>query len=48
MTLRLSDKQTEALPQKAEAEHRSTQQVALATVDACSPKRPRCAANRFR
>ena len=35
MTLRLSDEQTEALPQKAEAEHRSTQQVALATVDAC-------------
>lgn len=34
MTLRLSDEQTEALRQKAEAEHRSMQQVALAAIDA--------------
>jgi hypothetical protein len=34
MTLRLSDEQAEALRQKAEAEHRSMQQVALAAIDA--------------
>ena len=34
MTLRLSDEQTEALRQKAEAEHRSMQQVAQAAIDA--------------
>jgi hypothetical protein len=34
MTLRLSDAQTEALRRKAEAEHRSMQQVAVAAIDA--------------
>jgi hypothetical protein len=34
MTLRLSDEQTEALRRKAEDEHRSMQQVALAAIDA--------------
>jgi hypothetical protein len=34
MTLRLSDDQAEALRRKAEAEHRSMQQVALAAIDA--------------
>jgi uncharacterized protein (DUF1778 family) len=34
MTLRLSDEQTELLRRKAEAEHRSMQQVALAAIDA--------------
>jgi hypothetical protein len=34
MTLRLDDNQTEALRRKAEAEHRSMQQVALAAIDA--------------
>jgi hypothetical protein len=34
MTLRLDDVQTEALRRKAEAEHRSMQQVALAAIDA--------------
>jgi hypothetical protein len=34
MTLRLSDEQAEALRQKADAEHRSMQQVALAAIDA--------------
>jgi hypothetical protein len=34
MTLRLSDEQTEGLRRKAEAEHRSMQQVALAAIDA--------------
>jgi hypothetical protein len=34
MTLRLSDEQTEALRQKAAAEHRSMQQVALSAIDA--------------
>lgn len=34
MTLRLDDTQTEALRRKAEAEHRSMQQVALAAIDA--------------
>ena len=34
MTLRLSDEQTQALRRKAEAEHRSMQQVALAAIDA--------------
>lgn len=34
MTLRLSEEQTEALRQKAEAEHRSMQQVAQAAIDA--------------
>jgi hypothetical protein len=34
MTLRLSDEQTEALRRKAEAEHRSMQQVALAAIEA--------------
>ena len=34
MTLRLSDEQTEQLRRKAEAEHRSMQQVALAAIDA--------------
>jgi hypothetical protein len=34
MTLRLSDEQTEALRRRAEAEHRSMQQVALAAIDA--------------
>jgi hypothetical protein len=34
MTLRLDDAQTEALRRKAEAEHRSMQQVALAAIDA--------------
>jgi hypothetical protein len=34
MTLRLSDEQTEALRRKADAEHRSMQQVALAAIDA--------------
>ncbi len=34
MTLRLSDEQTEALRRKAEAEHRSMQQVARAAIDA--------------
>jgi hypothetical protein len=33
MTLRLSDEQTEALRRKAEAEHRSMQQVAQAAID---------------
>jgi hypothetical protein len=33
MTLRLSEEQTEALRRKAEAEHRSMQQVALAAID---------------
>lgn len=33
MTLRLSDDQTEALRRKAEAEHRSMQQVALTAID---------------
>jgi hypothetical protein len=35
MTLRLSEEQTEALRRKAEAEHRSMQQVAQAAIDAC-------------
>lgn len=34
MTLRLSEEQTEALRRKAEAEHRSMQQVARAAIDA--------------
>ena len=34
MTLRLNDEQTEALRRKAEAEHRSMQQVAQAAIDA--------------
>jgi hypothetical protein len=34
MTLRLTDAQTEALRHRAEAEHRSMQQVALAAIDA--------------
>lgn len=34
MTLRLSDEQTEALRRKAQAEHRSMQQVAQAAIDA--------------
>jgi hypothetical protein len=34
MTLRLNDEQTEALRRKAEAEHRSMQQVALTAIDA--------------
>lgn len=34
MTLRLNDEQTAALRRKAEAEHRSMQQVALAAIDA--------------
>jgi hypothetical protein len=34
MTLRLSDEQLEALRQKAAAEHRSMQQVALTAIDA--------------
>ena len=34
MTLRLSDEQTEQLRRKAESEHRSMQQVALAAIDA--------------
>jgi len=34
MTLRLSDAQAEALRRKAEAEHRSMQQVAVAAIDA--------------
>ncbi len=34
MTLRLSDEQTEALRRRAEVEHRSMQQVALAAIDA--------------
>jgi hypothetical protein len=34
MTLRLSDEQADALRRKAEAEHRSIQQVALAAIDA--------------
>jgi hypothetical protein len=34
MTLRLTAEQTEALRRKAEAEHRSMQQVALAAIDA--------------
>lgn len=34
MTLRLSEEQTEQLRHKAEAEHRSMQQVALAAIDA--------------
>jgi hypothetical protein len=34
MTLRLSDEQAEALRRKAETEHRSMQQVALAAIDA--------------
>jgi hypothetical protein len=34
MTLRLSDEQTEALRRRAETEHRSMQQVALAAIDA--------------
>jgi predicted transcriptional regulator len=45
MTLRLDDAQTEALRRKAEAEHRSMQQVALAAIDAYvhqpSPQRRR-------
>lgn len=34
MTLRLSDEQTEALRQRAKAEQRSMQEVALAAIDA--------------
>jgi hypothetical protein len=34
MTLRLTDAQTEALRRRAEAEHRSIQQVARAAIDA--------------
>ena len=34
MTLRLNDEQTAALRRKAESEHRSMQQVALAAIDA--------------
>jgi hypothetical protein len=34
MTLRLTDEQTEALRRRAEAEHRSMQQIALAAIDA--------------
>lgn len=34
MTLRLSDEQAEALRQRAEVEHRSMQQVALAAIEA--------------
>jgi hypothetical protein len=34
MTLRLSDDQAEALRRRAEVEHRSMQQVALAAIDA--------------
>lgn len=34
MTLRLTDEQAEALRRRAEAEHRSMQQVALAAIDA--------------
>jgi hypothetical protein len=34
MTLRLNDEQAEALRRKADAEHRSMQQVALAAIDA--------------
>jgi hypothetical protein len=34
MTLRLSDAQAEALRRRAEAEHRTMQQVALAAIDA--------------
>jgi hypothetical protein len=34
MTLRLNDDQAEALRRRAEAEHRSMQQVALAAIDA--------------
>ena len=34
MTLRLNDEQTEALRRKAEAEHRSMQQVAQAAIEA--------------
>jgi hypothetical protein len=34
MTLRLTDAQTEALRRRAEAEHRSMQEVALAAIDA--------------
>jgi hypothetical protein len=34
MTLRLSDEQADALRRKAEAEHRSMQQVALTAIDA--------------
>jgi hypothetical protein len=34
MTLRLTDEQTEALRRRADAEHRSMQQVALAAIDA--------------
>ncbi len=34
MTLRLDDRQTEALRRKAAAEHRSMQQVALAAIEA--------------
>ncbi|MGQ4616991.1 hypothetical protein [Nocardia sp. R7R-8] len=33
MTLRLTDEQTEALRRRAEVEHRSMQQVALAAID---------------
>ncbi|HEY2578572.1 MAG TPA: hypothetical protein VGI74_19900 [Streptosporangiaceae bacterium] len=34
MTLRLTDEQADALRRRAEAEHRSMQQVALAAIDA--------------
>jgi hypothetical protein len=34
MTLRLSEEQTEALRRKADAEHRSMQQVAVSAIDA--------------
>jgi hypothetical protein len=34
MTLRLTDEQSEALRRRAEAEHRSMQQVVLAAIDA--------------
>jgi hypothetical protein len=34
MTLRLTDEQTDALRRRADAEHRSMQQVALAAIDA--------------
>jgi hypothetical protein len=34
MTLRLTDEQTEALRRRAQAEHRSMQQVARAAIDA--------------
>jgi predicted transcriptional regulator len=41
MTLRLSDEQLEALRQKAAAEHRSMQQVALTAIDAYIHRFPR-------